>query len=252
LTAADSRRVVIVTGGSRNIGLAICRRFVAGGAAVISADLSPPEDESIEHLRTDITLEEDVVSLMEQVTARFGRLDVLVNNAGMSVEVPLQDMTGEQWDEVMRVNVKGAFLTTRHALAPMRLPGVEGAAIVNISSIEALGANPLHAVYAASKGALSAFTHNVALEYGAYGIRCNAVAPGWINTPFNEALLASYPDRQAVESQIRSLHPVGRLGSVDDIAEAVFWLASDAAAFVTGQELVVDGGRLAKLPLPSL
>ena len=124
--------------------------------------------------------------------------------------------------------------------------------IVNVSSVTGPRvATPGLTAYAASKGAISALTHNIALEYGAMGIRCNAVAPGWINTPFNDALLSNYANRATVESQIRALHPVGRLGLVTDIAEAVFWLASSAAAFVTGQELVVDGGRLSKLPLPT-
>ncbi|MEP4148675.1 MAG: SDR family oxidoreductase [Halioglobus sp.] len=245
-------RVVIVTGGSQNIGLAIAQRFVESGAIVISADRSSPEDDRIEFMQTDITSEAQVVALMERVTQSHGHLDVLVNNAGVSVEVPLQDMTEAQWDLVMSVNVKGAFLTTKHALKPMTREGAIEPAIVNIASIEALGANPLHAAYAASKGAITAFTHNIALEYGDYGIRCNAVSPGWINTPFNDALLSSHPDRAQLEGQIKSLHPVGRLGQVTDIAEAVFWLASEAAAFVSGQTLVVDGGRLSKLPLPAL
>ena len=252
MTTDASARVVVVTGGSQNIGLAIAQRFVADGAVVISADLSAPDDERLEFVRTDITREADVVALMNDVISRHGHLDVLVNNAGIAMEVAIHEMTEAQWEQVMSVNVKGAFLTTKHALKPMTREGVSAPAIVNISSIEALGANPLHAAYAASKGAVTALTHNVALEYGAHGIRCNAVAPGWINTPFNDALLSSHPDRAQVENQIRALHPVGRLGLANDIAEAVFWLASSAAAFITGQEVVVDGGRLSKLPLPSL
>ena len=252
MPADAASRVVIVTGGSQNIGLAIARRFVEAGAVVVSADRSPPEDDRIEFIQTDISCEAQVVALMERVTDSHGHLDVLVNNAGVSVEVPIQEMTEAQWEQVMNVNVKGAFLTTKHALKPMTCEGVIEPAIVNIGSIEALGANPLHAAYAASKGAIIAFTHNTALEYGDYGIRCNAVSPGWINTPFNDALLSSHPDRTQLESQIKSLHPVGRLGQVTDVAEAVFWLASGASAFVTGQALVVDGGRLSKLPLPAL
>jgi meso-butanediol dehydrogenase/(S,S)-butanediol dehydrogenase/diacetyl reductase len=152
----------------------------------------------------------------------------------------------------MAVNVKSTFLTTKHALSLMRAEGAQHPAIVNISSIEGLGANPLHSVYAASKAAVAAFSHNTALEYGPYGIRCNAVAPGWINTPFNEQFLDQYPDRAAVDATIEALHPAGRLGTPEDVANTVFWLASTDAAFITGQEVVVDGGRLAKLPLPAL
>ena len=157
----------------------------------------------------------------------------------------LQEMTGEQWDLVMEVNVKGVFLTTKYAFTALQQSICSSPAIVNISSIEGRGANPLHAAYGASKGAVASFTRNTALEYGAFGIRCNAVAPGWINTPFNESLLSQYPDREQVDREIAALHPVGRLGSPEDVAEMVFWLASDAASFVTGQEFVVDGGRLA-------
>ena len=153
---------------------------------------------------------------------------------------------------VVRVVVGGAQVRVQHAEVEGRADGAQHPAIVNISSIEGLGANPLHSVYAASKAAVAAFSHNTALEYGPYGVRCNAVAPGWINTPFNEQLLAQYPDRATVDAAIEALHPVGRLGSPEDVANTVFWLASSDAAFVTGQEVVVDGGRLAKLPLPAL
>jgi meso-butanediol dehydrogenase/(S,S)-butanediol dehydrogenase/diacetyl reductase len=134
----------------------------------------------------------------------------------------------------------------------MTLPTVSSPAIVNISSIEGLGANPLHGVYAASKAAVAALTHNLALEYGRHGIRCNAISPGWINTPFNEQLLAQYPDRELVEQEIKALHPVGRLGTPEDVASTVYWLASAESSFISGQNLIVDGGRLAKLPLPNL
>jgi meso-butanediol dehydrogenase/(S,S)-butanediol dehydrogenase/diacetyl reductase len=247
------KRIVIVTGGAQNIGLAISRRFLQEGATVVAADLQAPgQEEGLEYIHTDLRSESSVSALMQTTFERYGRLDALINNAGVCIEIPLQEMTSEQWDLVMEVNVKGVFLTTKHALAPLQQSICSSPAIVNISSIEGRGANPLHAVYGASKGAVASFTKNVALEYGAFGIRCNAVAPGWINTPFNESLLNQYPDREQVDREIAALHPVGRLGSPEDVAEAVFWLASDAAAFITGQEFVVDGGRLAKLPLPKL
>ncbi len=246
------KRIIVVTGGAKNIGLAISKRFLRDDAIVIAADLEAPLEDGLKFIQTDIRSESSVSDLMNTILERFGRLDALVNNAGVCIEVPLQEMTGEQWDLVMEVNVKGVFLTTKHALAALRQSICNSPAIVNISSIEGRGANPLHAVYGASKGAVASFTKNVALEYGAFGIRCNAVAPGWINTPFNESLLGQYPDRDKVDHEIAALHPVGRLGTPEDVAETVFWLASDAASFITGQELVVDGGRLAKLPLPSL
>ena len=188
---------------------------------------------------------------MRSIEQRYGQLDVLVNNAGICIEAPLYEMPLEDFERTMSINMVGVFLTTKHAFALMKQDQVD-AAIINISSIEGLCANPLHAAYAASKGAVASFTHNTALEYGPYGIRCNAIAPGWINTPFNESLLNKFPDRQKVDREIQALHPVGRLGLPKDIAETTLWLASPSSAFITGQEIVVDGGRLAKLPLPKL
>jgi len=248
----ETTRIVIVTGGAQNIGAAIVARFKSAGDTVICADLNPPVATGVEFHRTDVTEESSVANLMAWIAEEFGHLEVLVNNAGISIEAPIAETTESDWDRVMAINVKGAFLTTKHALPLMRNSAAQGPAIVNISSIEGLGANPLHSAYAASKAAIAAFSHNTALEYGPYGIRCNSVAPGWINTPFNEQFLSQYPDRDAVDVAIAALHPIGRLGTPEDVANTVFWLASSEAAFITGQEVIVDGGRLAKLPLPDL
>ena len=245
-------RVAIVTGGSQNIGLAIAQAFKAEGAQVIIADLSPPKNNALLFHETNVTDENSVKDLMARIERDFGRLDVLVNNAGICLEVPIKNMSVDQWDKVMDVNVKGVFLMTKHAF-PLMTNGIsQTPAIVNISSIEGIGANPQHGVYGASKGAVTSFTHNTALEYGPHGIRCNAIAPGWINTPFNEAFLAQYPDRAKVDAEIKTLHPVGRLGLPEDIANTAVYLASEKAGFITGQEIIVAGGRMAKLPLPSL
>ena len=246
------KRTVIVTGGSQNIGLAIAEGFLAENCTVIVADLNPPENDALIFHKTDIADETSVKALMSRVSADFGRLDVLVNNAGICIEVAIKDMTVEGWDKVMDINVKGVFLTTKHAFSLMTNGVSQNPAIVNISSIEGIGANPNHGVYGASKGAVASFTHNTALEYGPHGIRCNAIAPGWINTPFNAKFLEQYPDQTKVKFEITSLHPVGRLGLPEDIANAALFLASEKADFITGQEIVVAGGRMAKLPLPSL
>ena len=245
-------RIILVTGAAQNIGAAIAERFLKAGDTVICADLNEPENPEMTFIRTNVADEASVSALMGQIEERYGHLNVLVNNAGICVEMPIHELTEHEWDHVMSVNVKSTFLTTKHARTLLTNPASTSPAIVNISSIEGLGANPLHSVYAASKAAVAAFTRNTALEYGPLGIRCNSVAPGWINTPFNEQLLAAYPDRQAVDQAIEALHPVGRLGLPEDVANMVFWLASTESGFVTGQEFVVDGGRLAKLPLPNL
>ena len=248
----SSQRIVIVTGGSQNIGSSIAQKFKKTGATVISADLNPPPDDSFHFVLTDISNEMSVREMMNRVDKDFGHLEVLVNNAGICTESLIQDTTEGEWDRIMATNAKGTFFTTKHALKLMKKEASKNPSIVNISSIEGLGANPLHAAYAASKAAVKAFTQNTALEYGQYGIRCNSVAPGWINTPFNEKLLNQYPDRNAINAKIESLHPVSRLGTPEDVANTVFWLASSEANFITGQEIVCDGGRLAKLPLPKL
>ncbi len=248
----SSQRIVIVTGGSQNIGLSIARRFSQTKALVICADLKPPPDEALEFISTDVSDENSVRDLMDKVDENFGHVEVLVNNAGISSESLIQDITEEEWDRVMDTNIKGTFFMTKHALNLMKKDPSLKAAIVNISSIEGIGANPFHAAYAASKAAIAAFTHNTALEYGQYGIRCNSVAPGWINTSFNEKLFDQYQDRNEAMKEIESLHLVGRLGTQEDVANTVFWLASEEADFITGQEIICDGGRLAKLPLPKL
>jgi meso-butanediol dehydrogenase/(S,S)-butanediol dehydrogenase/diacetyl reductase len=247
-----SNRVVIVTGGAQNIGLAIAKAFQAEGATVIVADLNPPEDNSLVFQETNVAVEASVKALMSRVQAEYGRLDVLVNNAGICVEVSIKDMSVDEWDTVMAINVRGVFLMTKHAFSLMTNEVSENPAIVNISSIEGLGANPNHGVYGASKGAVASFSHNTALEYGPHGIRCNAIAPGWINTAFNEKFLEQYPDREKVDAEIKGLHPVGRLGLPEDIADTAIYLASEKAGFITGQEITVAGGRMAKLPLPFL
>ncbi len=247
-----TQRIVIVTGGSQNIGWATAKAFCDSGAHVVVADLNPPQEAhpNISFVQTNVADESSVSELMSQVDDQFGQLDGLVNNAGICIEKPLSEMPVGDWDRTMAINVRSVFLMCKHGLALMKKSSA--AAIVNISSIEGLGANPLHAAYAASKGAVASLTHNIALEYGPYGIRCNAIAPGWINTPFNENLLNQYPDRAKVDAEIKALHPVGRLGLPEDIANTAVWLASEQAGFINGQEIVVDGGRLAKLPTPNL
>jgi meso-butanediol dehydrogenase/(S,S)-butanediol dehydrogenase/diacetyl reductase len=247
-----SERVVIVTGGAQNIGFAIARGFQAEGATVIIADLNPTEDGSFIFQETNVAEEVSVKALMSRVETDYGRLDVLVNNAGICTETPIKDTSVDEWDRVMAINVRGVFLMTKHAFPLMTNSVSENPVIVNISSIEGLGANPNHGAYGASKGAVASFTHNIALEYGPHGIRCNAIAPGWINTAFNEKFLAQYPDREKVDAEIKGLHPVGRLGLPEDIANTAVYLASEKASFITGQELIVAGGRMARLPLPSL
>lgn len=244
----------IVTGGAQGIGLAIANRFAAAGARVMIADLSPPVEnaaarECLFH-QTDVSCEDSVKALMAHVAKTCGGLDILVNNAGIALEKSLCETEVVDWERLFAVNVRGVFLCAKHAAAQMRARG--GGAIVNIGSIEAMGANPSHAAYAASKGAVHSLTRNIALEFGADNIRCNAIAPGWIETPFNDALISQYPNPQRARDAICNLHPVGRMGTPDDVASMVLWLAGDDSGFASGQIYVLDGGRTARLPLPPL
>lgn len=243
-----ANKTAVVTGGARNIGLAIARAFLKSGAKVVVADLSPPPDDSgLLFCKTDVSCEQDVVAMADFAEQHCGGMDVLVNNAGICAEAAIAQTELEQWERVMAVNVRGVFLCAKHSLPLLRK---SRGAIVNIGSIEGHAANPAHGAYAASKGAVHSLTRNIALEFGAYGVRCNAVAPGWIETPFNENFLSQFPDPEAAREAVRKLHPAGRAGTADDIANAVLWLASEQAAFATGQVYVQDGGRSACLPLP--
>ena len=247
---AFANKTAVITGAAGAIGAAIARAFAGAGAQVIAADLQPPPEKEMHFCKTNVGDEESARALFAFAEKQCGGVDVLVNCAGVVLEKPLLQTSAEEWDNIMSVNARGVFLCAKHAAPLMRKRG--GGAIVNIGSIEALGANPSHAVYAASKGAVHSLTRNLALELGAHNIRCNAVAPGWIDTPFNDNLLAQYPDPQAARAAVRKLHPLGRSGTPQDVAALVLWLAGDGAAFASGQVYVHDGGRTACLPLPPL
>lgn len=244
-------KVAIVTGGARGIGRAIAEKLHNEGATVIIGDVmdanldDDSESSSFSFMRLDVSDAASVKEVMQQVVDQYGRLDILVNNAGIMFERLMEDTSEEDWDRMMNINVKGVFLCSKYAMGPMRDSG--GGAIVNIGSIEGIVNNPEHTAYAASKGAVHALTRAIAVDEGHRSkVRCNSVCPGWINTELNEAYFDQLKYPEEGKKEIEKLHPVGRMGTPEDIANMVCWLTSDDAGFVSGQEFVVDGGRTAR------
>jgi len=245
-------KAVLVTGGAGGIGRAAALAFAQAGARVAVSDVNTAGGEETAGLITqaggeaifvkaDVSREAEVEALIAKTVAAFGRLDCAFNNAGIEEESkPLADCDEALFDRIMAVNVKGAWLCMKHEIRQMLKQG--GGAIVNTASVAGLVGAPLQPAYAASKHAVVGMTKTAAAEYGKAGIRINSVCPGVIRTPMLERALEREPRR---EKGIVKIHPIGRIGEPGEIAGAVLWLCSDAASFVTGHQLAVDGGLTA-------
>jgi len=244
---SDSGRVVIITGGSRGIGRAIAFRFAEEKPKLVLLHYDPDDSaakETLERLvergvqgeahRIDVSSRGDVDRLFKEVLARFGRVDVLVNNAGITKDGLLMRMSEDEWDLVLRVNLKGVFNCSQAVIRSMIKE--RSGRIVNISSVAGQMGNAGQTNYAASKAGIMGFTKSLAREVGSRGITVNAVAPGYINTEMTSSL----PDKlkEAFVQQI----PLARVGEPEDVAEAVHWLCSEGARYVTGQVIHVNGG----------
>lgn len=238
-------KVILVTGGRSGIGAACAKAFHDAGAKVITAQRQ--DDENYECIKSDFLNEEAPQQVIDHIINKHGQLDVLVNNAGLMLEGTVLEASPEDWAKTILVNLTAPFLLTKYAMP--HLIKASGS-IINIGSIEGLGSNPRHPAYCASKAGLHGLTRSIAVDHGSDGVRCNAVAPGWIDTDLNIAFIESLGDPEEFREQIGRVHPVGRTGKPEEIASLVKWLASSEASFVTGQVWTVDGGRMSKLSLP--
>lgn len=238
-------KVVLITGGRSGIGAACANAFSSEGATVITAQRQ--KDENHECISADFLNANAPKTVIDNVIDQHGRLNVLVNNAGLMQEGTVLETSEDDWARTLQVNLTAPFLLTKYAMPHLIK---NSGAIVNIGSIEGLGSNPRHPAYCTSKAGLHGLTRAVAVDHGPDGVRCNAVAPGWIDTDLNVAFIESLGDPDEFRKKIGSIHPAGRTGRPEEIASLVKWLASDEAAFVTGQVWTVDGGRMSKLSLP--
>ncbi len=237
-------RVVVVTGAGSGIGREMARRFLEEGARVIAADLDPAGvPQGAEPLALDVTDGAAFTAAVDAAVARHGRLDVLCNNAGIGSTRDVLQTTAAEWERVFAVNVTGTFNGLQAALPQMLSAG--SGAIVNTASVAGMIGLRDRAAYCASKGAVIALTKQVAVQYADSGVRCNCLCPGTVDSPWVGRLLDQADDPQAARAALVARQPAGRLGRPEEVAEAALYLASDAAAFVTGAELVIDGGLTA-------
>jgi len=237
-------KTVFVTGAGSGIGSEMARQFLAEGAVVYAADLDPAGvPPGTVGLRVDVTAADSVAAALERVVSETGRLDVVCNNAGASSTSDPISCTVEDWERTFAVNARGVFLGTKFALPTMLAQRC--GAIVNTASVAGQVGLRDRTAYCASKGAVIAFTRQVAVQYAGTGVRCNCVCPGTVDSPWVARLLKQADDPDAARADLVSRQPMGRLGTPAEIAAAALYLASDDAAFVTGTELVIDGGLLA-------
>jgi NAD(P)-dependent dehydrogenase (short-subunit alcohol dehydrogenase family) len=249
-------KAAVVTGGALGIGRATCELMAREGAKVAIVDLLDAEGRELAdkigqaggramYWRADVARESDIERVFREIGEAFGRIDVLVNNAGISgANKPTHELTEEEWDRVQAVNVKGVFFCTKHAIPWMLRAG--GGSIVNLSSIYGLVGAPDAPPYHASKGAVRLMSKTDALLYAKQGIRVNSVHPGFIWTPMVEKFLRSQGDVAKLRRALDALHPLGRVGEPEEVASGILYLASDESKFVTGSELVIDGGYTAQ------
>ncbi|MBN1659586.1 MAG: SDR family oxidoreductase [Anaerolineae bacterium] len=247
---------IVITGGTSGIGLEAARTFARQGAAVVISGRGAErgqaavEQESaggvcLHFIQADVRAEGQVTHLLEQAEQILGRLDVVVNSAGVINRILLTELEQPDWDVILDTNLRGVYLVCKHALP--RLMAQRHGAVVNVASyLGTFGARETSPAYNASKAGVVALTRSLALQAGPSGVRVNTVCPGFVITPLNEHLLLDAPDPRAKEQEMARPYPLRRLGRPDDVAAAILFLASDEAAWITGASLLVDGGLTAR------
>lgn len=246
-------RSVIVTGGAYGIGCATVKRFAADGAGVVIADVNEERGRKLssdtpgtEFFRTDVRDEKQIEALVAFTAKRFGRIDVIVSNAGIERYKRANEYTMDDWNAIIDTNLRASFLLSKHAYPHLR---ESRGCIVLIASVQAFANEKNISIYGSSKSGLLGLMRGMALDFAVDGVRVNAVCPGATMTGMMEASLASERDPEATLKAVSAAIPLGRMGQPEDIANAVAFLSSEQASFITGTHLVVDGGTLAKLAL---
>ncbi len=251
----------MITGGLGGIGRAVCARFLREGATVFATDLAEqehladPDSDRSKFIHLDVASEEEVRGAMASVDAQYGKLDVLVNAAGIEIEKSIEDTSLEEWNRSFAVNVTGTFLTSKFALPLLRNAARNGssASIINFGSYDGFIADPGLAAYCATKGAVHALTRAMACDHGPEGIRVNAICPGYIDTPMLQSFFTGEGSGggggniETLQQAVRDIHPMRTYGMPEDIANLANWLASDEARYASGQLWVLDGGLSAQV-----
>jgi NAD(P)-dependent dehydrogenase (short-subunit alcohol dehydrogenase family) len=244
-------KVVIITGAASGIGRAAALAFIREGAAVVIVDIDQPASEEVVseiaaqggkafHSKTDLSVEHQVKNMVTETLARYGRIDVLVNNAGIYFQADVTGTPFEVWEQVLRINLTGAFLCTKYAVQAMVVN--RSGVIINVASEAGLVGIKGQVSYNVSKGGLIQLTRSCAVDLADRGIRVNCVCPGTTETPLVKLAVSQAPDPQAARQALESIRPLNRLGTPEEIAAAILFLASDEVAFATGAILSVDGG----------
>ncbi|WP_170569799.1 SDR family NAD(P)-dependent oxidoreductase [Ruegeria atlantica] len=256
-----NRKIALVTGARGGIGRAIVARFLREGATVFAADLTPEgsldqhDDDGSHFVKLDVTQEADAIAAMDHVRAAHGKLDILVNAAGIEIEKTVEETTLEEWNQSFAVNSTGTFLTSKYAIPLMREAAKSGnsASLINFGSYDGFIADPGLAAYCATKGAVHALTRAMACDHGPEGIRVNAICPGYIDTPMLQSFFngdgsgGGGGNIETLQKAVRDVHPMRTYGTPEDIANLVNWLASDEARYASGQLWVLDGGLSAQV-----